>query len=59
MQQYNNFYKGLSKVGYFLFGQEGYALAVNAAIPNWFYEGDAVFQETALSAQGRGRMPTF
>lgn len=59
VQQYNNFYKGLSKAGYFLFGQEGYALAVNVAIPNWFYEGDAVFQETALSAQGRGRMPTF
>ncbi|MCG7859343.1 hypothetical protein MD537_20365, partial [Flavihumibacter sediminis] len=28
-------------------------------IPDWFFEGDAVFQETLLSEQGRGRMPSF
>ncbi|MGJ7032885.1 TolB family protein [Niabella hirudinis] len=59
VEQYNNFNRGLSRVMKTLFGQEGYALAVSAAVPNWFFEGDAVYQETSLSAQGRGRMPSF
>ena len=59
VQQYNNFFNGASKAMRWLFGEEGYALAINASIPNWFYEGDAVFQETILSPQGRGRMPAF
>ncbi|MBO9595041.1 MAG: hypothetical protein J7599_19205 [Niabella sp.] len=57
--QYNNFNRGLSGVMKTLFGQEGYAVAINAAVPNWFFEGDAVYQETSLSNQGRGRMPSF
>jgi Tol biopolymer transport system component len=59
VQQFNNFRKGLSKVAYYLFGQEGLAMANSAAIPNWFWEGDAVFQETLKSQQGRGRLPFF
>lgn len=59
VHQYNNFYNGASKAMRWLFGQEGYALAINASVPNWFYEGDAIFQETVLSPQGRGRMPSF
>jgi hypothetical protein len=59
VQQFNNFRKGLSKAMYTLFGQEGYALAINASIPDWFYEGDAVYNETILSNQGRGRIPFF
>ncbi|MCF3108919.1 hypothetical protein LL912_09030 [Niabella sp. CC-SYL272] len=59
VEQYNNFNRGLSRVMKTLFGQEGYAVAINAAVPNWFFEGDAVYQETSLSAQGRGRMPSF
>jgi hypothetical protein len=59
VQQYNNFRTGLSKTMYTLFGQEGYALAVNASVPDWFYEGDAVYNETILSIQGRGRLPLF
>jgi hypothetical protein len=42
-----------------LFGEEGFALASNAAIPDWFFEGDAVYNETILSEQGRGRLPQF
>ena len=42
-----------------LFGEEGYALAINASIPDWFYEGDAVYNETFLTKQGRGRFPLF
>lgn len=57
VQQYNNFRKGVSKVAYYLFGEEGLALANSAAVPNWFWEGDAVFQETIKSRQGRGRLP--
>ncbi|WP_207515580.1 hypothetical protein [Longitalea luteola] len=59
VQQYNNFRKGLSRVAYYLFGQEGLAMANSAAIPNWFWEGDAVYQETLKSRQGRGRLPFF
>ena len=59
VQQYNNFNVGLSKVFRVLFGQQGQALANAAAVPNWFWEGDAVFQETVLSRQGRGRVPFF
>src|SRR5688572_13292590 len=59
VQQFNNFNHGLSRLMYFLFGEEGYSLAINAAIPGWFYEGDAVYIETLLSEQGRGRLPLF
>ncbi|MFT3904135.1 MAG: hypothetical protein QM727_13245 [Niabella sp.] len=59
IQQFNNFYNGLSKFAYNILGQEAYSLAINAAVPNWFFEGDAVYQETVLSPQGRGRMPYF
>lgn len=58
-QQFNNFNHGLSRLMRVLFGQEGYALAINAAIPDWFYEGDAVYLETQLTRQGRGRIPLF
>jgi hypothetical protein len=59
VQQYNNFNVGLSKVLYQVFGDDGLALATNASIPNWFFEGDAVFNETRLSPQGRGSLPFF
>jgi hypothetical protein len=59
VQQFSNFNQGLSKLMRVLFGEEGYALAINAAIPDWFYEGDAVYNETRLTAQGRGRIPQF
>lgn len=59
VQQFNNFNNGISKAMKFLFGEEGYSLAINASVPDWFYEGDAVYQETLLSQQGRGRIPLF
>lgn len=59
VQQYNNFRKGIAKVFYYLFGEQGQELLNNAAVPNWFWEGDAVYQETMLSEQGRGRLPGF
>jgi hypothetical protein len=59
VQQFNNFRKGLSKAFYILFGEEGQSLANSVAIPDWFWEGDAVYQETHFSNQGRGRLPYF
>ena len=59
VQQYNNFNVGLSRVLHVLFGEGGQALGNDLAIPNWFFEGDAVFNETMVSDQGRGRIPFF
>ncbi|MEJ7828204.1 MAG: hypothetical protein WKF91_08415 [Segetibacter sp.] len=59
VQQYSNFNVGLSKAFSILFGQQGQAIANAAAVPDWFFEGDAVFSETALTNQGRGRIPDF
>jgi hypothetical protein len=59
VQQFNNFCVGLSKAFYILFGQDGLALANSISVPNWFFEGDAVYQETLVSRQGRGRLPLF
>src|SRR5450432_1507997 len=59
VQQYNNFCVGLSRAFFILFGQDGLALANSLSVPNWFFEGDAVYQETLVSQQGRGRLPLF
>ncbi|MBB1284959.1 hypothetical protein HRH25_11300 [Flavisolibacter sp. BT320] len=59
VQQFSNFNKGLSKVAGFVFGQQGQALFNALAVPDWFWEGDAVHSETALTVQGRGRSPYF
>jgi hypothetical protein len=59
VQQYNNFNVGLSHLARIVFGEGGQELANDAAIPNWFFEGDAVFNETHVSEQGRGRLPYF
>ena len=42
-----------------LFGDYGNSFAMNLFVPAWFFEGDAVYAETALSNNGRGRMPSF
>ncbi|HEV7622072.1 MAG TPA: hypothetical protein VGO09_10070, partial [Flavisolibacter sp.] len=59
VQQYNNFRNGLSKGFYFVFGENGLAFANSLTVPDWFYEGDAVHSETALTTQGRGRLAFF
>lgn len=59
LQQYSNFNKGLAKVFRVFLGQQGQALANALTVPDWFFEGDAVLQETFMSQQGRGRMPAF
>ncbi len=59
MHQLANFNKGLTRVFSFLLGQEGQLLANGMTIPDYFFEGDAVWQETVVSKQGRGRTPAF
>ena len=59
VQQFMNFNNGLTKAFYFFLGQEGQLLANGMTIPDYFFEGDAVYQETLVSGQGRGRMPFF
>lgn len=59
VQQYSNFNKGLSKFVSMILGQQGQAVANAIAVPNWFFEGDAVFNETKLTKQGRGTLPLF
>ena len=59
VEQYSNFDVGLSRVMSTIFGDGGQALANSAAVPDWFFEGDAVFYESTLSKQGRGNLPSF
>ncbi len=59
VQQYNNFNNGLTKLFRVVAGEGGQALANALTIPDWFFEGDAVYAETALSQMGRGRRPLF
>lgn len=59
VMQFTNGLRGASKICYYLFGQFGWAFATGLAVPDWFWEGDAVVTETALSNQGRGRLPAF
>jgi len=59
IQQFSNFNKGFTKAFSFFLGQEGQLLANGLLLPDYFFEGDAVWQETLVSAQGRGRMPAF
>ena len=59
VQQFNNFRHGLSKAFYYVLGEGGLLVATGAAIPDWFFEGDAVYNETVLTNQGRGRLPLF
>lgn len=59
VQQFSNFDVGLSRTLSYLFGEDGRLLANVASVPDWFFEGDAVYNETRLSQQGRGRLPYF
>lgn len=51
--------RGIVKYLYYLFGEESWAGAANLSIPDWFAEGDAVWTETKLTGQGRGRISKF
>lgn len=57
--QFSNAKVGATKIGYYLQGDNGWALMASLAVPSWFWEGDATVFETALSEGGRGRAPFF
>lgn len=59
VQQYSNFNQGLSKFASILLGEQGQVVANSAAVPDWFFEGDAVYNETKFSPQGRGKLALF
>lgn len=51
--------KGFTKVMSYAFGQFTQSAMANAAVPQWFWEGDATVMETAYTPSGRGRIPAF
>lgn len=57
--QYDRSRTGLTGLARILFGEYTQAAIASATVPSWFWEGDAVGIETALSKSGRGRIPQF
>lgn len=57
--QFANTKSGFTSVLYLLSGESGWALLTNLTIPAWFFEGDAVVNETAVTNTGRGRLSAF
>lgn len=51
--------QGLTRVLYYLFGEQITIAVTGVYLPLWFMEGDAVTYETALGHLGRGRSPEF
>ena len=50
--------QGIFKPLTFLIGEQTVGIATSP-VPKWFFEGDAVATETAMSNSGRGRLPEF
>lgn len=57
--QYQHATRGFNRAIYYLFGSISLAGMAQAAAPPWFWEGDAVVTETALTPSGRGKIPNF
>ena len=51
--------RGLIRLAWLLSGDLGQSILSALLVPAWFWEGDAVGVETALSQTGRGRIPQF
>ncbi|MDB5234675.1 MAG: hypothetical protein JWR44_1668 [Hymenobacter sp.] len=56
--QFEKARQGIGKVLGPLFGDGALGIAA-VGVPQWFFEGDAVGTETALTRSGRGRIPSF
>jgi len=59
MVQFDRFNSGLIRLAGLLFGDYAIIGLTVWHTPMWFFEGDAVGTETALSGAGRGRQPEF
>jgi len=57
--QFNQANRGFNKALYYLFGANTLAAMSYIAVPQWFWEGDAVATETEFTNSGRGRIPHF
>jgi hypothetical protein len=57
--QYTKSLTGLNKIVFYLFGFSTAGSLAHLAVPDWFWEGDAVLTETSLTQGGRGRIPEF
>jgi hypothetical protein len=57
--QYQHATRGFNKFFYYVFGSNTLAGMSQVAVPQWFWEGDAVATETAFTPSGRGRIPNF
>ena len=57
--QFDKSLTGFNKFFYLLFGQAAQSLWADLSVPDWFWEGDAIGIETALTPSGRGRIPRF
>ncbi len=56
--QYSQFDKGLTRLAHKVLGGYGWA-GLQYSVPQWYYEGDAVYAETVTSSSGRGRSALF
>ncbi|MDC1107230.1 hypothetical protein OAT16_11020 [Prolixibacteraceae bacterium] len=59
VQQYVNMKENLVALFTYFTGDYAWAGVPNIIFPKWFFEGDAVVAETALTKGGRGRLPAF
>ena len=59
VKQFNNSRRGITQAARSIFGSWAWGGFAATALPRWFFEGDAVVQETALTRTGRGRLPAF
>lgn len=59
VMQLNNARQGLTKLAKNTFGSWAWGGFAGMALPRWYWEGDAIVAETALTRSGRGRMPAF
>ncbi|MDH4058414.1 MAG: hypothetical protein OEU76_06595, partial [Cyclobacteriaceae bacterium] len=57
--QFDRANTGFNKALHYLFGPATLAAMSVTAVPQWFWEGDAVVAETAFTHGGRGRIPNF
>lgn len=57
--QYANTDVGVTRIAHILSGESSWGTLTALALPNWYFEGDAVLTETLLSEAGRGRTPSF
>ncbi len=59
VQQFSNAMYGITKLARRVLGSWTWGGMTGTALPRWYFEGDAVGTETALSEAGRGRLPEF